>query len=214
MPQVRDLRRISALRRSFPALARVAPLANVRVRSSFWPSQEHLTRQSRTRLRADAQESRSACNTGPDRDENSGCAAIGRVKRTCGHGARERPADAHRECFSDRHERDLKRRIFAPNAIEFPGNVAEGEGFEPPEPLPVQWFSRPSKGGRGTSSSQFTPTKQAFSTHALGAHWGLSAPGHGQKADSLNTHGHCPVQNDHRLSPGFSFGNSGPIGHL
>src|SRR5205823_5904270 len=22
-------------------------------------------------------------------------------------------------------------------------NLAEGEGFEPPEPLPVQWFSRP-----------------------------------------------------------------------
>ena len=39
MPQVRDLRRISALRRGFPALACVAPLANVRVRSSFWPSQ-------------------------------------------------------------------------------------------------------------------------------------------------------------------------------
>src|SRR5712664_358234 len=38
MPQVRDLRRISALRRGFPAFACVAPLANVRGPSSFWPS--------------------------------------------------------------------------------------------------------------------------------------------------------------------------------
>src|SRR6185436_10722211 len=26
---------------------------------------------------------------------------------------------------------------------DFPRDLAEGEGFEPPEPLPVQWFSRP-----------------------------------------------------------------------
>ena len=63
-------------------------------------------------------------------------------------------------------------------------NLAEGEGFEPPVPFPVQWFSRPSKGGRGTSPSQFTPIKQGFPAHDLGAGWGLSAPGHGQKADS------------------------------
>jgi hypothetical protein len=25
----------------------------------------------------------------------------------------------------------------------FPNDLAEGEGFEPPEPFPVQWFSRP-----------------------------------------------------------------------
>jgi hypothetical protein len=38
MPQVRDLRRISALRRGFPSLACVAPLATVRGTSSFWSS--------------------------------------------------------------------------------------------------------------------------------------------------------------------------------
>jgi hypothetical protein len=62
--------------------------------------------------------------------------------------------------------------------------VAEGEGFEPPEPLPVEWFSRPFVGGRSTSSSQFTPIKQAFLAHDLGADWGPSAPVHGQKADT------------------------------
>jgi hypothetical protein len=66
--------------------------------------------------------------------------------------------------------------------------LAEGEGFEPPEPLPVQWFSRPFMGGRSIGSSQFTPIKRPFSAHALGADWGLSAPGHGQKADSLGIH--------------------------
>ncbi len=48
----------------------------------------------------------------------------------------------------------LTRNYFIINGL-----MAEGEGFEPPEPLRVQWFSRPSKGGRGTSPSQLTPMK-------------------------------------------------------
>src|SRR5438093_5457523 len=54
--------------------------------------------------------------------------------------------------------------------------LAEGEGFEPPVPFRVQWFSRPVMGGRSNSSSQFTPVKSALSAHDLRADWGLSAP--------------------------------------
>jgi hypothetical protein len=59
-----------------------------------------------------------------------------------------------------------------------------GRGFDPPKPFPVQWFSTPFRGGRSIGSSQFTPIKWASSEHDLGADWGLSAPGHGQRADS------------------------------
>jgi hypothetical protein len=62
--------------------------------------------------------------------------------------------------------------------------MAEGEGFEPPVPFRVQWFSRPFKGGRGIRPSQFTPIESAFFEDHDGAYWDQSASGHGQKADS------------------------------
>src|SRR2546421_12118625 len=54
-------------------------------------------------------------------------------------------------------------------------HLAEGEGFEPPVPFRVQWFSRPFMGGRSTSSFHFTPVKSALSANDLRADWGLSA---------------------------------------
>ena len=44
-------------------------------------------------------------------------------------------------CERERAARCTRRPLPSPNERE--RSLAEGEGFEPPEPFPVQWFSRP-----------------------------------------------------------------------